>query len=197
MMVKALAGFDLFDTPSSEADQIHLLAEVTKAAYGARDAYFCDPVVNPFDVARFLSDAYADRIQAAVTLGRSSKALLLDEVEHRDTVYLAVVDRDGNAISFINSLFAEFGSGIMAANSGVLFHSRGSSYRPAQAAATHHHSGHGGQERACRHAVRRHGRSLSGCRSCALSHPAVARRARSAGCGRRAAKLRLWGRAAT
>jgi gamma-glutamyltranspeptidase / glutathione hydrolase len=129
MMVKALAGFDLFDTPSSEADQIHLLAEVTKAAYGARDAYFCDPVVNPFDVARFLSDAYADRIQAAVTLGRSSKALLLDEVEHRDTVYLAVVDRDGNAISFINSLFAEFGSGIMAANSGVLFHSRGSSFR--------------------------------------------------------------------
>jgi gamma-glutamyltranspeptidase/glutathione hydrolase len=129
MMVKALAGFDLFDTPSSEADQIHLLAEVTKAAYGARDAYFCDPVANPFDVARFLSDAYADRIQAAVSLGRSSKALLLDEVEHRDTVYLAVVDRDGNAISFINSLFAEFGSGIMAANSGVLFHSRGSSFR--------------------------------------------------------------------
>jgi gamma-glutamyltranspeptidase / glutathione hydrolase len=129
MMVKALAGFDLFDASSSEADRIHLLAEVTKAAYGARDAYFCDPVAHPLDASRFLSDAYADRIRAAVGLGQSSEALLLDEVEHRDTVYLCVVDRDGNAISFINSLFAEFGSGIMAANSGVLFHSRGSSFR--------------------------------------------------------------------
>jgi gamma-glutamyltranspeptidase/glutathione hydrolase len=129
MMVKALAGFDLLDGACSEADQIHLLAEVTKRAYSARDAYFCDPVTNPFDVSRFLSDEYADRIQAAINLRHSSDALLLDEVEHRDTVYLCVVDRDGNAISFINSLFAEFGSGIMAANSGVLFHSRGSSFR--------------------------------------------------------------------
>ena len=45
----------------SEADRIHLLAEATKAAYSARDAYFCDPVANPFDVSRYLSDEYADR----------------------------------------------------------------------------------------------------------------------------------------
>jgi gamma-glutamyltranspeptidase / glutathione hydrolase len=131
MMLNALARFDLFDAQSSEADQIHLLAEVTKAAYSARDAYFCDPVANPFDVSRYLSGEYADRTQAAISLRHSSEALVLDEVEHRDTVYLAVVDRDGNAISFINSLFAEFGCGIMAPKSGVLFHSRGSIFRVA------------------------------------------------------------------
>jgi gamma-glutamyltranspeptidase/glutathione hydrolase len=108
-----------------------LLAEVTKAAYSARDAYFCDPVANPFDVSRYLSDEYADRTHAAISLRHSSEALVLDEMEHRDTVYLAVVDRDGNAISFINSLFAEFGCGIMAPKSGVLFHSRGSIFRVA------------------------------------------------------------------
>jgi len=123
MMLKALAGFDLFDAQHSEADQIHLLAEVTKAAYGARDAYFCDPVANPFDVSRYLSDEYADQTHAAISLRHSSDALVLDEVEHKDTVYLA------DAISFINSLFAEFGSGIMAPKSGVLFHSRGSIFR--------------------------------------------------------------------
>ena len=129
MMFKALAGFDLFDAQYSEADRTHLLAEVTKAAYGARDAYFCDPVASPFDVSRYLSDEYADRTRAAISLRHASAVLVLDEVEHKDTIYLAVIDRNGNAISFINSLFAEFGSGIMAPNSGVLFHSRGSIFR--------------------------------------------------------------------
>ena len=129
MMLKTLAGFDLLDRKSAEADQIHLLAEVTKVAYSARDAYFCDPAANPFDVARYLSDEYADRTRAGISLRRSSPAWAMEKAEHKDTVYLAVVDRDGNAVSFINSLFAEFGCGIMAPNSGVLFHSRGSSFR--------------------------------------------------------------------
>jgi gamma-glutamyltranspeptidase/glutathione hydrolase len=132
MMLKTLAAFDLFDSKQTEADRIHVLAEVTKAAYNARDAYFCDPVANPFDVSRYLSDEYADQTRAGLNLRRSSAALVLDEVEHKNTIYLAVVDRDGNAISFINSLFAEFGCGIMAPNSGVLFHSRGSSFRVVQ-----------------------------------------------------------------
>lgn len=132
MMLKTLAAFDLFDPKNNEADRIHILAEATKAAYNARDAYFCDPVANPFDVFRYLSDEYADEARASMNLRSSSATLVLDELEHKDTIYLAVVDRDGHAISFINSLFAEFGCGIMAPNSGVLFHSRGSSFRVAR-----------------------------------------------------------------
>ncbi len=129
MILRTLAGYDLFATGFSEGDRIHLLAEATKAAYQARDAYFCDPRASPFDVEKFLSEAYARRVRSRLRLELASEPVTWDEPEHKDTVYLAVVDREGNAISFINSLFAEFGSGIMAPRSGVLFHSRGSIFR--------------------------------------------------------------------
>ena len=129
MILKTLAGYDLFAEGTSEADRIHILAEATKAAYSARDAYFCDPVSHPLDVDTFLSDGYAAGVRSCLEMDRASPQPVWDEPEHKDTVYLAVVDRDGNAISFINSLFAEFGSGLMALKTGILFHSRGSIFR--------------------------------------------------------------------
>jgi gamma-glutamyltranspeptidase / glutathione hydrolase len=69
------------------------------------------------------------RIRGAIQLDRAGPAPRYDEAEHRHTVYLCVVDRDGDAISFINSIFHEFGSFILAPASGVLLHSRGSMFR--------------------------------------------------------------------
>ena len=129
MILNTLSGYDLFAAGVSEADRIHLLAEATKAAYADRDAYFCDPAASAFDVASYLSDERAAGVRARVRLDQASTPVTWDEPEHKDTVYLTVVDRDGNAISFINSLFAEFGSGIMAPKSGVMLHSRGSIFR--------------------------------------------------------------------
>jgi gamma-glutamyltranspeptidase/glutathione hydrolase len=129
MILRTLEGYDLAGEGFDEADRIHLLAEATKAAYRARDAFFGDPRLAAVDVERFLSDAHAEGVRRRIRLDRASDPVVWDEPEHRDTVYLAVVDRDGNAVSFINSLFHEFGSGITAPGSGVLLHSRGQFFR--------------------------------------------------------------------
>ena len=127
MILRVLAGWDVASL--SEADRIHLLAEATKAAYRARDGYFCDPATGNVDVGHFLSDGYISAIRARVDMKTASAPESWDDIEHRDTVYVTVVDRDLNAVSLINSLFYPFGSGIYARKSGVLLHNRGWSFR--------------------------------------------------------------------
>jgi gamma-glutamyltranspeptidase / glutathione hydrolase len=116
-----------------EADRIHVLAEATKAAYAARDAYFCDPEHGDVAVRQFLAEGWAartrDRIRMDKALPVSAWGEMELAIEHKDTTYLTVVDKDRNAISFINSLFAAFGSGITAPKSGVVLQNRGWSFR--------------------------------------------------------------------
>jgi gamma-glutamyltranspeptidase / glutathione hydrolase len=128
MILRALEGFDL-SAGCGEADRIHLLAEATKAAYGARDAYFGDPKEVRVPVEKFLSDAYAEGVRRRIDRRCAGAAAPWDEPEHKDTIYLCIVDRDRNAVSFINSLFHEFGCGVFAAESGVMLHSRGAMFR--------------------------------------------------------------------
>ena len=184
----------------SEADRLHLLAEATKAAYRVRDNFIAIPAQVPVDVeglsvggmgrARAPADPARPRL-AGADAGTAARCI-------EDTVYLCVVDRDGNACSFINSLFSSFGSGIVAPESGVLLQNRGSGFRtipghpnaiaPRQAAVPHDHPGDAGQGRARGDAVRRHGRALPGGRPCAFPAPHARPRPRSAAGGRSAAQ---------
>jgi gamma-glutamyltranspeptidase/glutathione hydrolase len=129
MILRVLEHLALGDSRHSEADRIHLLAEATKAAYRVRDSYFCDPTQGDVPVARFLSDAFTARIRDRIDPGKASLPEDWDLTEHKDTVYVCAVDRDLNAVSLINSLFAPFGSGIFEPTTGVLLHNRGSGFR--------------------------------------------------------------------
>ncbi len=127
MILRTLAGYDIKSL--SEVDRVHLLAEATKAAYRARDAFFCDPAFGKVDAAHFLSDSYIAAIRSKIDMTRATQKVDWDDIEHKDTVYVTVVDCDLNAVSFINSLFQPFGSGIYAPKSGVLLHNRGWGFR--------------------------------------------------------------------
>ena len=129
MILRTLAGYALDGDAFSEADRLHLLAEASKAAYWVRDNFICDPEHVPVDVAGFLSEVRAERTRRSIRLDRALPSAHWGEIEHKDTVYLCTVDRDGNACSFINSLFSAFGTGILAPESGVLLHNRGTGFR--------------------------------------------------------------------
>jgi gamma-glutamyltranspeptidase/glutathione hydrolase len=129
MILRTLAGYALDGDAFGDADRLHLLAEASKAAYWVRDNFICDPEHVPVDVANFLSETRAERARRTIRLDRAMPGQRWAEIEHKDTVYLCTVDRDGNACSFINSLFSAFGTGILAPECGVLLHNRGTGFR--------------------------------------------------------------------
>ncbi len=115
------------------AVRLHRHIEAARLAYRDRDAFVADPSQVEVPVARLLDSAYLASLAALIDDRRAMPVMpLAGEAvlpRHRDTVYLSVVDRDGNACSFINSLFMNFGSGILAGESGVMLHNRGFGFR--------------------------------------------------------------------
>jgi gamma-glutamyltranspeptidase/glutathione hydrolase len=111
-----------------DPDSMHRLVEATRLAYAARDALVGDPAAERDAVERMLSDSFADDLASRVSTDGIAAHPTFETVEHRDTVYLCVVDRDRNAVSFINSIFFSYGSGLMSPRTGVLLHNRGQSF---------------------------------------------------------------------
>jgi gamma-glutamyltranspeptidase/glutathione hydrolase len=128
LILNILSGFEASGDPSG-VERLYLEIEATRLAYAVRDAVLADPSQSEVDVARLLSPEFAAELRARIDPKQANKDLLPPNFpEHRDTVYLTVVDKDRNCVSFINSLFALFGSGLMTPTTGVMFHNRGQSF---------------------------------------------------------------------
>ena len=76
-----------------------------------------------------LSDALADKLAGMIDLSRALTDLPpFQTPAHRETVYISVVDKDRNAVSFINSVFDSFGTGLVAPRSGIVLQNRGQGF---------------------------------------------------------------------
>lgn len=116
-------GYDLCSIPQNSAEYYHILIEAIKLAFEGSQSFICDPKFCKIPVGRLLSKQYAKERRELI--GERARPTPYPEVSSGDTVYLTVVDSEGRMVSFINSLFHPFGSGIVAGDTGVILHNRG------------------------------------------------------------------------
>jgi len=107
-------------------DHVHGLVESAKQAFVVRDAHVTDPAYMDVDPADFLTAAALHR--RAHAIDRKTALAWPHRAKPGDTVWLGAIDAKGNAVSFIQSVYWEFGSGLVLPESGVLWQNRGSSF---------------------------------------------------------------------
>lgn len=128
-MLNILEGYDIAGLDHNGPDHIHLLVEAKKAAFWDRDCWIADPEKEQVPVERLISKEHASRIRSRIKMERASRAWGEAGSRHsRETVYVSAVDGEGNAASFISSIFMHFGSGVVAEGTGIVLQNRGCSF---------------------------------------------------------------------
>jgi gamma-glutamyltranspeptidase/glutathione hydrolase len=126
-MLNLLEPLELSGLPLLGPDYVHLLVQAKQLAYHDRDRFLADPCFVDVPIDRLVSKAYADERRS---LMNPLKALAWDQVPTHgslagDTVYVAAIDGEGNAVSLIQSLYGAFGSAVVAGRTGILLQNRG------------------------------------------------------------------------
>ncbi len=133
-MLNIMERFPLRDYGQNSAAALHVMIEAKKLAYADMERYVGDPRFTPVPVAQMLSKELAARRAAQIDMQRAACRVLPSELKESlaakgsDTIYLSVVDRDGNIVSLIQSNYGGYGTGMAAPGAGFTFHNRGASF---------------------------------------------------------------------
>ncbi|WP_315804990.1 gamma-glutamyltransferase [Bradyrhizobium sp. SZCCHNS3002] len=125
-MLNLLEPHGLHEKDLLGPDRVHLMVQAKQIAYHDRDRVLADPAFVDVPDQELISRAYADSHAGLIDPRR---ALRWDQIPSYgslagDTVYVAVVDGDGNAVSLIQSLYGAFGSCLVAGRTGILLQNR-------------------------------------------------------------------------
>ena len=137
-LLKMAEAHPIAEMEHNSADYLHTLIELKKLAFADRDRWVADPDHADVPVDRLLDEAYlreraglVDPARAAADVAPGFGEPLPEPSEtddSGDTVYLTAVDQWGNAVSWIQSNYAGFGSGLVEPTTGILLHNRGALY---------------------------------------------------------------------
>lgn len=129
MALNVMQQEDLSQFEHLGADHIQLLSEAFSLAMAERDRFVADPAFAVLPVEQMLSESFAREQFSRITLGKALDQPIPSAMpQHKDTVYITVVDRDRNACSFINSVFHSWGSGLVAGKTGINLQNRGGGF---------------------------------------------------------------------
>lgn len=124
-----LEGYDLASMEPLSATRLHLQIEAMRLAFADTRWYVADPAFNPAPVDELLSKDYAASRRRLIDPARANLEFQTGTpTAASDTVYLSVVDGEGNACSFINSNYMGFGTGIVPTGWGFSLQNRGHNF---------------------------------------------------------------------
>jgi gamma-glutamyltranspeptidase/glutathione hydrolase len=129
ILLNILEGIDLQGMRLDPAGYYHTLIEATKIAFADRNRYIADPAFAKVPVQQLLSKDYAAKRRGLLDPKKAIDPPAYGDIRMgSDTTYFSVIDNDRNAVSFINSIFNSFGSGIVAGETGIMLHNRGTGF---------------------------------------------------------------------
>ncbi|MBB6675476.1 gamma-glutamyltransferase [Cohnella nanjingensis] len=126
LMMNMLEHTELAGIPRHSPAFYHLVTEVVKLAFAERDRYLTDPAFRQIPLEMLLSKPFAKRLFERISLQPPKAETFLSQAMGQDTAYAAVVDEEGNAVSFIQSLYFDFGAACMGGDTGIILQNRGS-----------------------------------------------------------------------
>jgi len=129
LIMGILEKFNFKDINPLSVERFHLQAEASKISYEQREDNIGDPFFNSFDYKKLIQPENINSLAKKILMDKVYKPKNNTITAHPNTIYLTVVDKDQNAVSFINSICFAFGSGITTNKTGILLQNRGVNFR--------------------------------------------------------------------
>ena len=126
-MLNLMEQFPLSKLGAASAEALHVMIEAKKLAYADMLRYDCDPRFNQVPISGILSKDYAKERVKLIDIEKANCNVQPGQppLVGTDTMYLCVVDAEGNMVSYIQSNFSSFGSGLVASGTGFALQNRG------------------------------------------------------------------------